>query len=177
MMLDELYQLALTQTEDIDQHMPVLAQYAQGCDHITEFGVRAGCSTAALLLGRPFVLISYDIMPFEHERQYREVAEAYDIIFEFRRRDSCAAPIDPTDMLFIDTIHTYAQLDRELQMHAGRVHRFIAMHDTYSVPSESSPENNGAEMWVAIRKLLAGGEWRVHYDCEQQHGLTILARA
>lgn len=34
------------------------------------------------------------------------------------------------DLLFIDTWHVYGHLKRELALHAPRVRRFIAMHDT-----------------------------------------------
>ena len=38
-------------------------------------------------------------------------------------------PFD-VDVLFVDTWHVYGHLKRELALHAPRVRRFIAMHDT-----------------------------------------------
>lgn len=34
------------------------------------------------------------------------------------------------DLLFIDTWHVYGHLKRELALHAPRVRKYIAMHDT-----------------------------------------------
>ena len=49
-------------TSDINEHLPVLREYGDKVDHITEMGVRGIVSTYALLASRPKKMISYDIV-------------------------------------------------------------------------------------------------------------------
>jgi hypothetical protein len=41
--------------------------------------------------------------------------------------------IEETELLFIDTYHYYAQLKKELKLHAGKISRYIAFHDTFNM--------------------------------------------
>jgi hypothetical protein len=175
MTIDELLEQKRTESTDIGEHLDTLKRYASMCKLVTEFGVRDGCSTAALLAGKPTRLTSYDIAPFADVQLYKQVA-GNTTYFVFKQQDDCAAHIELTELLFIDTIHTYAQLDNELTLHANWVTRFIVMHDTYVKPSNASPENDGAGMRKAIRKLCSGGAWRVIEDYQNQNGLTVLER-
>ena len=38
--------------------------------------------------------------------------------------------VGPTDLLFVDTWHVYAQLKRELDTHGHHVRKYIVLHDT-----------------------------------------------
>lgn len=182
--LRQLYERSWAATKDIGPHMEILARYAAQCPLITEFGVREGCSTAALLCGLAGLLqqprrrlVSYDVAAFEFEQEYKEAAAAEGIEFVFVRGDDCAQVIEPCDLLFIDTIHTYAQLDKELGMHAGQVGRYIIMHDTYTDNYPDSPGSSGMNMWIAILKLCAMGDWYILEDRRNSFGLTVLKRA
>lgn len=50
--------------------------------------------------------------------------------FCFIQASTLDIEIDETDLLFIDTQHTYAQLIAELRKHHSKVRRWIALHDT-----------------------------------------------
>lgn len=41
-----------------------------------------------------------------------------------------AHDMEPTDLLLIDSLHTYQQALAEMQMHHHRVRRYIVLHDT-----------------------------------------------
>lgn len=178
--LKELYEQAyerdLVTWRDMAPLMDTLLQYAKQCPLITELGVRTGCTTAVFLEAHPRRLISYDVAAFEYENEYREAAQAEGVEFVFIRGDDCAEPIKPTDLLFIDTIHTYAQLDKELAMHADNVGQYIIMHDTYTDNYHDSPGSSGMNMWIAILKLCAMGKWRIKADYRNSFGLTVLER-
>jgi hypothetical protein len=178
MTINELYERKLKESTDINEHMPRLKWYASQCTHVTEFGVRGGCSTVALLAGQPRSLTCYDVEPFKELDLFRQVAKSVGSEFVFFQQDDCQSEIAPTDLLFIDSRHTYEQLDRELRMHAGKVNHYIIMHDTYSMPdpANGAPENNGKEMWIAILKLIAWGDWEIREDFSNQNGLTVLGR-
>ena len=80
-----------TVPSDINQHIPVIVQLAQECDHITEMGVRTVVSTWAWLAGAPKDgLISYDLYNpkywtegYDAIKDVSDTAEAYGIKFKF----------------------------------------------------------------------------------------------
>jgi len=46
---------------DIRGHLPTLKYYASISRHVTEFGIRGGTSTVALIAGRPSYYRGYDV--------------------------------------------------------------------------------------------------------------------
>lgn len=60
MTIEALYQKQLQAHTDIVEHLPTLRKLAAKCKHVTEFDVREGCSTTALLAAQPETLESYD---------------------------------------------------------------------------------------------------------------------
>ena len=50
--------------------------------------------------------------------------------FHFTVGDTKAIDIEETDLLFIDTLHTYDQLAAELARHGMKARRWIVLHDT-----------------------------------------------
>ncbi len=90
--------------------------------------------------------------------------------------DSAAAELGETDMLLTDTIHTGAQLLRELTAHASKVRRFIVIHDTAifgDVGDDGSPGLlHGVRHWVRRNP-----EWSVIRHDDNNYGLTVLSRS
>jgi methyltransferase family protein len=150
---------------NIDQHLPMLREYASRCDHVTEFGVDRGWSTSALLASGASTIRSYDVNRQPEVTQLEEIAAAEGIDFQFIFADTRDADIEPTDLLFVDSEHTYAQVDAELARSIDKVKRYLIFHDTVSYP----------EILHAIRKHC-GFEWRVVEQTDKQHGLMILER-
>ena len=130
-----------TVPSDINQHIPVIVQLAQECNHITEMGVRTVVSTWGWLAGAPKDgLISYDLYNPKYWlgenndpiKDVSDTAEAYDIKFKFVEADVCEIEIEETDLLFIDTWHVYDQLKEELRIHSNKARKYICFHDTTS---------------------------------------------
>lgn len=168
--IDELYARAASTPSDINEHCPKLKELAGRCRHVTEFGMRHGVSTVALLAGRPQRLVSYDLV---HDPIADVLAEWPE--FEFRVGDSTEVDIEHTDLLFIDTKHTADQLWRELTRHSHRVRRWIAMHDTVTFGEHG--EDGGPGLLHALKKFLrTHSEWRVVYDAKNNNGLTVIER-
>lgn len=115
---------------DINEHLQTLFEYAKRCDVVTEMGVRWVSSTWAFLLAQPKKLISYDIVRHDALNEVEEFAKGAKINFTFHEQDVLKVNIEKTDMLFIDTLHTYAQLIQELNKHSKQVKKWIIMHDT-----------------------------------------------
>ena len=61
--------------------------------------------------------------------------------FSFVVGDSRQIVIQPTELLFIDTLHDYEVLLLELFLHSPRVKKFIALHDTQSFGSHNESGN------------------------------------
>jgi len=157
----------------INEHLGILTQYAQEVDHITEFGVERGNSTAAFLLGQPKVLRSYDIVPLACEEDLGKLKGETD--FKFIQKDVLKVDIDRTDLLFIDTYHDFSQLYAELFSHAFKVNKYILLHDTESFGMRGQHESDG--LLPAIAKfLLYNTEWRVKTHYKNCNGLSVLER-
>lgn len=174
MTLEKWYETAAGKTSDINEHVPTLRELASTCDHVTEFGVRGGISTVALLAGQPKRLISYDVNPSavaEQLKQRQGVCQ-----FEFRQGDTRSVAIEPTDMLFIDTTHTAAHVTAELNNAAAKVAKYLVFHDT-EAPWGERGEDGGPGVMPAVRAfLMRNPEWTVRNHYRNNHGLTVLSR-
>lgn len=193
MTIEEKY-ISLRETpSDINEHLDTLRYYAFKCEHITEMGFRWGCSTYALLAGRPDTLISYDIVFDLEVDNIARMAKEYRTDFQFINKNVLSVEIEPTDLLFLDTFHHYLQLKMELKLHAPNVMKYIILHDTttFDAINESIAENvrpllRPEEIYAyetcpvkglgpAIREFLAENpQWHVLERFENNNGLLIL---
>ena len=167
-MIEEKYQQLLP--SDICEHLPTLKKYALLSDTIVELGVRGMVSTWGLLAGHPRHMLSIDIVdPSEHGGDVegtKIMAEKEGVIWEFSKFSSLDIELPRHDLLFIDTIHSYEQLSKELKLHSPHITKYIIMHDT-----------NMPEMQQAIREFLTGNlDWKVKEVFENNNGLCVLQR-
>jgi hypothetical protein len=175
--IEEIYQRLCNTPSDINEHLPTLKRYAEECPHITEMGVRHIVSTYALLMGKPKVMVSYDIM----DCNWKPIAEAVkeDTHFEFKMGNTLEIEIEETDLLFIDTLHNYNQLSKELALHADKVRKYMIFHDTTSFEfvGESYTGRREKGIWPAIQEFLDGNkQWELKERFRNNNGLTILER-
>ena len=162
---------------DINEHLPTLMKYASECEHITEMGVRNIVSTFALLMGEPKRMISYDINWANGIEAVIQWANADGIDFDFRLADTNNLTIAETDLLFIDTLHNYNQLKKELELHSDKARKYIIFHDTTSFEYigesyEGKVDEKG--IWAAIEELIEEGKWEILERYTNNNGLTIL---
>lgn len=173
--IDVVYQLCLTHASDTNELFPTFRSYAKECAHVTEFGVRGVFTTWAFLAGRPKRMISYDIEYSPNIEGAKKEAVRAGISFEFRLESTLTATIEPTDLLFIDTKHTYQQLKDELVRHASQVSRYIMVHDTETFGEKG--EDGGPGERAAISEFLAAHpEWSQKEHLTMSNGLTVLER-
>jgi len=183
-LLEHLYKQSIDSIlgYDIKEHLPTLIKYANECNHITEFGVRDGCSTVALLSAYPQKMISYDIERTNRVNLIIEAARLNNINFNFILKNVLEIEIEETDLLFIDTIHTYRQLKQELRLHASKVKKYIIMHDTevFKEEGEISKEKDKSDvrgLKYAIGEFLKNNkEWKIYEVFTNNNGLTIIKR-
>jgi hypothetical protein len=173
--LEERYSDLCATTSDINEHLPLLSALAARYPHITEMGVRYGVSTIAFLHGKPKRLVSYDIRQQIDVGSFQRMASPTTEFF-FIEADTLFVGIAETDVLFIDTLHTEAQLYAELSLHHVNVRHQIVMHDTTTFGEHG--EGGGLGLNVAIRKFLGKHtEWWESNRYQKNNGLTILSRS
>jgi hypothetical protein len=164
-------------TSDINEHLPTLLHYANMCNHITEMGVREVVSTWAFLHAQPKQLISYDIYTSENIKSAYNAAKEINVDFKFIEADVLTINIDETDLLFIDTLHQYKQLKRELEIHSNNVRKYIIMHDTTKFGISDEYTGHPGGLWPAVEEFLHNNNlWELEMKYTNNNGLTILRR-
>ena len=179
----------IEQPSDIREHLLTLMFYAMDCDHITEMGVRDVVSTWAFLAAEPTKLVSIDINYTANIEPAIEIAKNNGTELQFLTQDTIQPgfEIEPTDLLFIDTLHTYGQLKNELAMHGNKAKKYLAFHDTttyaYENDRHNSNPNEVRNNWTPIGLRPAITEfveknphWVMCNWYENNNGLTILKR-
>lgn len=197
--LQNQYELHSHTPSDIYEHLPLLRQLSRECSSVVEIGLRSMVSTWGVLQGlaeSPAKTKSYmgiDLYSPDLGKlgMAKKLAEGNQINFNFVEENSMHAEIKSTDLLFIDSLHTYAHLTYELERYAGNVKKYIAMHDT-SAPwgdtDDSEYYGNYSEypkaidktkrgLWPAVVDFLSRHpEWKLEARHENNHGFTILKR-
>jgi len=182
-MIEKEFAAAATTPSDIHEHVPVLYELAKECDHITEMGVRTGVSTRAFLRADA-KLISYDIVTDHEVVRLTNEAKKAGKDATFIEADVLKIDIEETDLLFIDTWHTYGQLKEELKRHSSKARKYIAFHDTntYGLKNEGNdplrPQAGTQEglLPAIIEFLIENKEWRFKKFLTNNNGLTVLER-
>ncbi|MBA3604299.1 MAG: hypothetical protein H0W50_11845 [Parachlamydiaceae bacterium] len=197
--LTDLYEQHASTPSDINEHVPVLRKLAKECSSIVEIGLRRMVSTWGIILGlsengasdRFYLGIDQQKPPLEKLYLIKRLAEDNEISFQFLAENEMQIDIPQTDMLFINSMHTYCHLTYELNKFASKVNKYIALHDTsppwgykddleysgnYSeYPSEINRSKRG--LWPAVEDFLASHpDWMLVERRFNNHGLTILKR-
>lgn len=167
---------------DINEHLPTLKQYAEECEHITELGCRGVVSTWAFLAGSPKKMVSIDIEDCKVDAASNACKQA-NIDFKFVKADDTKIEIEPTDLLFIDTLHTYDHLSKELSMHGKKAKKYIILHDTEIFGHKDYYGNKkyGTEGVVGLQPaidefLKKNRSWKIEKVFKNNNGLTVLKK-
>jgi hypothetical protein len=170
------YKSAIETPSDINQNLPILHNLAKECNHITEMGVRTGVSTRAFL-NTNATLQSYDIVLNDSVIKLFELAKKQGKKVQYTRADVLNIEIQDTDLLFIDTLHTYQQLKRELALHGNKAKKWIAFHDTYTygLAGEDQKDKKGL-LSAIIEFIIDNPHWQFKIYNTKNNGITVLER-
>ena len=175
--MSEAFDILTRTATDINEHLPMLYFLAQQCDHVTEFGVRTGASTLAFLhglQGRPATLRSYDINDQYGVQDSLTKWTRVEWTFSICSTLSITR-IEPTDLLFVDTLHNYDQVRQELALHGESARRWIVFHDTETFGTVGDDGGRGINQAIT-EWLEAKPEWRIVYRTHRNNGLTVIER-
>lgn len=187
---------------DINEHLPVILQYAERVEYVTEIGVRHVISSWAfaqagvqrISQAKPFTYKALDITEQASVKDLKRVlSDCPGIRFSFTEADDLK--IEPwfTNLLFIDTWHSGKQLIAELKRWSPFTSDVIILHDTtlFAHTDEDLSGHGGKpvedELYAhtkshqglipAIEEFISShSEWVIHEKRVNNNGLTILKR-
>lgn len=170
------YQKAKSVKSDINENLPILYELAKECKHVTEMGVRTGVSTRAFL-NTDVELISYDIVLDSNVSKLFEIAKARGKKVAYVQADTLKLEILETDLLFIDTLHTYSQLKKELSLHGNKAKKYLAFHDTitFGLKGEDGVDKKGL-LSAVIEFVVENPHWKFKVFKTNNNGMTVLER-
>lgn len=193
------YMIKKAQPSDINEHLETLYEYAKKCDTIVECGVCNIVSSYAFTSG----LLGNDNNKFVMVDPYKSgfidsfltQAKSEGINIRFIEDSDIKCELVDTDLLFIDTLHVYGQLKRELEYWNQHIRKYIIMHDTtvdewdgeiirgshnaeeFSKKTGIPVEEINKGLWPAIDEFLKEHtEWKLEKRFTHNNGLTILSR-
>lgn len=148
--------------------METIRKYVTEGDIVVELGVRFCVSTWALMANKPSVLVSVDVVdpPEANLKEVVEAAKENNIEFKFMKGNSYEVEIFPhIDVLFVDTLHFYSQVIKELMRHAENTRKYIIFHDSKI-----------SEVRSAIHDFLWNSNWQLVEENPADTGLMVLQR-
>jgi hypothetical protein len=174
------YENACKTPSDINEHLPILKQLASECNHVTEMGTRTGVSTRAFLHS-DVIVRAYDLFLDQEMILLFKVAAKEGKDVQYIEANVLEVEIEETDMLFIDTWHCYDQLIQELNLHAPKVKKYLAFHDTqtYAATSEEFLGRKGSNglLPAIIHYMISNpGVWQFKIHRTNNNGLSVLER-
>lgn len=170
------YERATKTPSDINENVHLLYELAQQCETVVEMGVRTGVSTRAFLNTRT-KLISYDISLDKEVATLFEMARMEGKNAQYIKADVLNIEIAETDLLFIDTLHTYTQLSKELKLHGNKAKKYLAFHDTYTFGLSGEVGNDRKGLMTAIIEfMIENPHWKFKTHKTNNNGFTILER-
>jgi len=186
---------------DINEHLPVLYEYAKKANVIFETGVRGVISSWALTKGllennsNKKVLIMNDIRRCNN-MELLNATKDLPIKIESIWKNNLEVDIkDNVDITFIDTWHIYGQLKRELDKFSKITTKYIIMHDTTvdeiygeTIRCRMNAELQSKQSGYPIEEIKKGlgpaikefldknKNWVIEKKLTNNNGLTILKK-
>lgn len=180
LVFDQEFRIARDTPSDINEHMEILKSLADEVSHVTEMGTRTGISTRAFLAS-DVTLRAYDLFRNVRVEELFKLAREEGRDVEYIQANVLNVKIDVTDLLFIDTWHSYDQLFAELTLHAPKVRKYIALHDTQTYGTRSEEfmgriGRNGLLPAIIHYMIKNPGRWQFKIHRTNNNGLTVLER-
>lgn len=167
MTIEQKYQELLLIPSDVNENFPLIRKSVEEGDFVVELGVRKCVSTWALLAGKPSRLYSVDVVQPDIEllNEIGVASEKEDIKFGFVLGDSTQVVIPGIDVLFVDTLHLYSHVVKELWRHSSVVRKRIIFHD-WKIP----------EVRSCVQDFLYSPDWELEEISWGSNGLAVCKR-
>jgi len=175
MLINDVYKHWCDTPSNMQNEIRTIHRYACMCKHITEFGFGVGRSGSAILAAKPKKYITYDVRDYGPREQYKKLAEFEELDFEFILGDSTEVEIEPTEMLFIDSWHTFKQKTIELSKHVKKVSKFILIHDTRTCGHRGEDGTEPGYLQAIKNFLLTNENWYLLEIDQTGNGICVLS--
>jgi len=158
----------------ISHYMDTFYKYAKECTggHIAEIGVNKVVSSWAWAKARPAKITLCDIHLYERGSKWLESFvelcsdEQIEVVLE--NKSSLDMELSDVDLLFIDGLHTYEHIKKELEKFSGVVKKYIIFHDINLFERE---------VGYIVRDFLAStDEWVEVYRTDDTPGISVIER-
>jgi len=160
-------------TQDIE----FMSQIVSECKSVVELGT-GQCAMDRVFLRHDVKLVTYDIE--DCSDNFLEEAKAAGKDVTFHKEDTLKVEIPETDLLFIDSLHTYEQVKSELELHAAKAKRYIVFHDTLLFSERGQVVVDGETtkgILPAIEEFLESHpEWNVVYNSKEGNGMIVVKK-
>lgn len=174
MNFEQEYIDACNRTSDINEHLPLLAELSAQGKCVVELGVGWAQSTRAFLRN-DIELHSYEFSPLPGIPEFFQQAKESGRNVTLHVADTRTVEVPECDMLFVDSLHVYEQVQKELELHAHKARKYIGFHDTTSF--EHNGEFGGRGIWPAVQEFIdSHPEWKMIERRTNNNGLTVLQR-
>jgi len=188
---------------DINEHLPTLYKYAKECNSVLECGVRRCVTSWAFAYGLidnkndiKKKLILNDIEVCDINELLYNTKNVNNLQVECKWCSDLDLEIDNNvDLVFIDTLHVYGQLKRELEKFSKISNKYIIIHDTtideiygecirlnWNIEKMSKITNyTHDELTKGLKPALDeflrdNDEWVIHEIFINNNGLTVLKK-
>ncbi len=164
---------------DINEHLELLYNLGREVDRITEFGVGFGRSTRAFIAAIAETkgsLRSYEIKLLDGVQECFTQALDAGLDANLLLQNILESDIVETDLLLIDSHHTYNQVKQELDLHSHKVSKYILFHDIVKY-GLSGQDAGTVGIWPAINEFLdANPAWKVQAQYDNNNGMLVLIK-
>ena len=147
-----------------------IKKHLKECESYTEFGIMQGPTLALACLSGIHKIRAYDINLSWYNKAanlFNQYVDNNNLDFEVNEENTLTCTIEPSDLLYIDSLHEYKHLKSELTLHAAKIKKFIIMHDTTGRP----------ELVRAIDEFLkVNPEWKKITECKESVGFTTMGK-
>ncbi len=157
----------------MDQYAEVFDNYVSKRADVAEFGVHR-CASSTYLLRRCANLHSWEISR-KHYTAHAALMALAEGRWNLHYGDSRGANLPLVHTLFIDSAHTYDQMEAELDHAHPRVSKYIILHDTTT--SWWIGHGHSIGIGPAVRDFLAATpQWKEEERFWPAPGMMVLSR-
>ena len=177
--IDGVFHWACNEKRDLDEHLPKLYELAKKCDSATAITKRreAAIPLLAARCSKFVRVFSYETDAlFEHLRTLQLEEKLTEVLTISSPIDSNIQSIERTDLLFIDSVHTFEQLIKELSVYGPLVNKYIVLHDVAIYDFKGEDDKSPGLLAAVIAFVRSNPEWTVVYHTRSQYGLMVLSR-
>jgi len=175
--LDELYAKVCNEVSDVFLHCPTIREFASRCEHVTELGLNSLGVCVSIMAGQPGKFVAYgkkkEQLDAVIEQLPKKMGKTH---VRFMHEDPLKTQIEETDMLVIDTYHSYSQLNAELRKHGGNVKRYIVIVNSYAFGTVGQDGSSPGVMDAVSEFVDKNDKWEVVYNERKNNGLLIIER-